>query len=130
MLAGAKGVDRHGLPAVKPCVDYANGAIATGIELIRSTQGEKGRRIANVEAWQRARNSQAPSRKTSHSHMADTVQVVEPELHDGHGLGYLQQTARDRKNVFEALMEAVKTHSLGQISHALYDVGGEYRRNM
>lgn len=29
-----------------------------------------------------------------------------------------------------ALMEAVKTHSLGQISHALYDVGGEYRRNM
>lgn len=29
-----------------------------------------------------------------------------------------------------ALMEAVKAHSLGQISHALYDVGGEYRRNI
>ena len=29
-----------------------------------------------------------------------------------------------------ALVEAVKTHSLGQISHTLYDVGGEYRRNM
>jgi methylmalonyl-CoA mutase len=42
----------------------------------------------------------------------------------------LQATARDRKNVFAALMEAVKTHSLGQISHALYEVGGEYRRNM
>jgi methylmalonyl-CoA mutase len=42
----------------------------------------------------------------------------------------LQSTARDRKNIFAALMEAVKTHSLGQISHALYDVGGEYRRNM
>jgi methylmalonyl-CoA mutase len=28
------------------------------------------------------------------------------------------------------LMEAVKTHSLGQISHAPYEVGGEYRRNM
>jgi methylmalonyl-CoA mutase len=27
-------------------------------------------------------------------------------------------------------MEAVKSHSLGQISHALYEVGGEYRRNM
>jgi methylmalonyl-CoA mutase len=27
-------------------------------------------------------------------------------------------------------MEAVKTHSLGQISHSLYEVGGEYRRNM
>lgn len=48
-------------------------------------------------------------------------------VHDGHGLGYLQNTARERRNVFEALMEAVKTHSLGQISHALYDVGGEYR---
>ena len=62
--------------------------------------------------------------------MADADEVVEPEAHDGHGLGYLQQTARDRRNVFAALMEAVKTHSLGQISHALYDVGGEYRRNM
>ena len=35
-----------------------------------------------------------------------------------------------RKSITAALMEAVKTHSLGQISHALYDVGGEYRRNM
>ena len=41
-----------------------------------------------------------------------------------------QATARERQNIFAALMEAVKTHSLGQISHALYDVGGEYRRNM
>ncbi|HJU25094.1 MAG TPA: hypothetical protein VJ722_00320 [Rhodanobacteraceae bacterium] len=40
------------------------------------------------------------------------------------------RSARDRKNVFAALMGAVKTQSLGQISHALYDVGGEYRRNM
>jgi hypothetical protein len=40
------------------------------------------------------------------------------------------QLGRDRKNIFAALMEAVKTHSLGQISHALYEVGGEYRRNM
>lgn len=42
----------------------------------------------------------------------------------------LQATARERRNVFESLMEAVKTHSLGQLSHALYGVGGEYRRNM
>ena len=48
----------------------------------------------------------------------------------GQGLSYLQHTARDRQNIFAALMEAVKTHSLGQISHALYEVGGEYRRNM
>ena len=48
----------------------------------------------------------------------------------GEGLLSLQATARERRNVFESLMEAVKTHSLGQISHALYEVGGEYRRNM
>jgi len=54
---------------------------------------------------------------------------VEPRA-EPDALIYLQQTARDRRNVFAALMEAVKTHSLGQISHALYDVGGEYRRNM
>ena len=47
-----------------------------------------------------------------------------------HRLKSLQVTARERRNVFASLMEAVKTHSLGQISHALYDVGGEYRRNM
>jgi isobutyryl-CoA mutase len=45
-------------------------------------------------------------------------------------LTQLQQTARDRKNIFESLMEAVKYNSLGQISHALYEVGGEYRRNI
>jgi len=45
-------------------------------------------------------------------------------------LPHLQSTARARANIFGALVEAVKYNSLGQISHALYDVGGEYRRNM
>ena len=62
--------------------------------------------------------------------MPGFVDEEAPLVRDGHGLRYLQDTARNRQNVFEALMEAVKTHSLGQISHALYDVGGEYRRNM
>jgi methylmalonyl-CoA mutase len=83
------------------------GEIATEIELIRSTEGEKGQQIENVLAFGKARNSLAPE-----------------------SLKTLQNTARDRKNVFEQLMEAVKYNSLGQISHALYDVGGEYRRNM
>ncbi len=83
------------------------GDIVTEIELIRSTEGEKGQQIANVGGYQQSRNGYA----------AD-------------GLASLQKTARDRQNVFASLMEAVKTHSLGQISHALYDVGGEYRRNM
>ena len=71
------------------------------IELIRSTEEEKGQQIANVAAFQENRNSLAPE-----------------------SLKNLQQAARDRKNVFAQLMEAVKFNSEGQISHALYDVGG------
>ncbi len=83
------------------------GEVATEIELIRSTEGEKGQQIDNVLGYQGNRNGFASE-----------------------GLKSLQATARERRNVFESLMGAVKTHSLGQISHALYDVGGEYRRNM
>jgi methylmalonyl-CoA mutase len=53
-----------------------------------------------------------------------------PHLQAATSLSVLQASARDRKNVFAALMEAVKTHSLEKISHALYEVGGEYRCNM
>ena len=45
-------------------------------------------------------------------------------------LARLQQTAAAGGNVFATLMETVKICSLGQISHALYAVGGQYRRNM
>ncbi|MBT9166176.1 MAG: Fused isobutyryl-CoA mutase [Chloroflexi bacterium] len=83
------------------------GEITTTIELIRSTEDEKSQQISNMRAYQAARNGDA----------AD-------------GLKPLQHTARKRENLFAALVEAVKTHSLGQISHALYEVGGEYRRNM
>ncbi len=83
------------------------GDIVTEIELIRSTPAEKGQQIANVAGYRGNRNGFA-----------------------GAGLRGLQATARERRNVFASLMEAVKTHSLGQISHALYEVGGEYRRNM
>src|SRR5690606_23096165 len=42
----------------------------------------------------------------------------------------LQRIAMKNENTFEGLMEAVKYCSLGQITHALYEVGGQYRRNM
>ncbi len=87
------------------------GEIATTVELIRSTEGEKAQQIENVRRYQASRNGLGHGTR-------------------GEGIAFLQQTARDRKNVFAALMEAVKTHSLGQISHSLYEVGGEYRRNM
>lgn len=45
-------------------------------------------------------------------------------------LNTLQSVAVRNGNLFEALMEAVKVCSLGQISNALYQVGGQYRRNM
>ncbi|TVQ35793.1 MAG: methylmalonyl-CoA mutase, partial [Wenzhouxiangella sp.] len=77
------------------------------IELMRSTEAEKQQQVANVRAFQ-ARNADRSAAALEH----------------------LQATARARGNTFEALMEAVKTCSLGQISHALYGVGGEYRRNM
>ena len=42
----------------------------------------------------------------------------------------LQHKAINNKNTFEALMEACKVCSLGQITSALFEVGGQYRRNM
>ena len=45
-------------------------------------------------------------------------------------LAALQRVAEQRGNLFAELMSAVKVASLGQISGALYEVGGIYRRNM
>jgi methylmalonyl-CoA mutase len=42
----------------------------------------------------------------------------------------LQNAALTGANLFAELMNTVRTCSLGQISQALYDVGGQYRRNM
>jgi methylmalonyl-CoA mutase len=42
----------------------------------------------------------------------------------------LQQTVIDNGNVFEVLMDAVRVCSLGQITNALFEVGGQYRRSM
>jgi methylmalonyl-CoA mutase len=80
----------------------------------------------NVARYQQLRNHVAPPASAP---LVGAASAASPSSNN-RGLAYLQKTARDRQNVFAALMEAVKTHSLGQISHALYDVGGEYRRNM
>ncbi len=92
------------------------GEITTTIELIRSTEEEKNQQIGNVRVYQEARNALS---------VVDGDEVGSPGA-----LKALQVTARERRNLFAGLMEAVKYHSLGQISHALYEVGGEYRRNM
>jgi methylmalonyl-CoA mutase len=43
---------------------------------------------------------------------------------------HLQQAVIESRNVFEALLDAVRVCSLGQITHALFEVGGQYRRTM
>lgn len=76
-------------------------------EVIRSTEEEKEQQITSLHQLHEAN---ADSRKGA--------------------LEHLQQRAIQGGNLFEALMEAVKDCSLGQITHALYEVGGQYRRNM
>ena len=76
-------------------------------ELIRSTDEEKRQQIESLAAFHRRHADRSPA-------------CVER----------LQEVARRRGNVFEELMETVKHCSLGQISDALYRVGGEYRRSM
>ncbi len=77
------------------------------LELIRSSDAEKQRQIDHVRGFQG-------------THADDSAAAI----------ARLQATARERGNVFGELMETVKSNSLGQISSALYEVGGEYRRNM
>jgi methylmalonyl-CoA mutase len=108
------------------------GEVITEIELIRSTDEEKNQQIANVHNFQQLRNLSPGHHNLSAGHRS--APSCHPEQSEGSatvaGLAYLQTTARARQNIFASLIEAVKTHSLGQISHALYEVGGEYRRNM
>ncbi len=78
-----------------------------GAALIRSSEEEKQDQVAAVRAFQARNIARAPA-----------------------ALERLKQVACGGANVFAELMETVKTCSLGQISHALYEVGGRYRRNM
>jgi isobutyryl-CoA mutase len=77
------------------------------IELIRSTEDEKLQQINTLKAFQRSNESESKA-----------------------AIEKLKKTARDNGNLFEELMDTVKVSSLGQISRALYEVGGQYRRNM
>ena len=77
------------------------------LELIRSTEDEKKQQIDGLNRFKK-RN----------------------EPYSTKALKKLSETARNNSNLFEELMETVKVCSLGQISEALYLVGGQYRRNM
>jgi methylmalonyl-CoA mutase len=77
------------------------------IELIRSTEEEKQSQLARL---------------------ADFHQRHETEC--GPMLERLKRAVIEDQNVFEVLMDAVRVCSLGQITHALFEVGGQYRRSM
>ena len=76
-------------------------------EVIRSTREEKELQIENLQAFHQ-RN----------------------EKYSANMLAKLKEVAVTGGNLFAALMETVKYCSLGQITHALFEVGGQYRRNM
>lgn len=76
-------------------------------EVIRATEEEKQYQIKTLKAFQE-RNADQTSE----------------------ALKKLQKVAISGGNIFDELMEAGKICSLGQISNALYEVGGQYRRNM
>ncbi|HTM98686.1 MAG TPA: methylmalonyl-CoA mutase family protein [Pedobacter sp.] len=76
-------------------------------EVIRATEEEKQFQINALKAFQDRNSSETAS-----------------------ALKGLQKSAIAGENIFEKLMEVCKICSLGQISNALYEVGGQYRRNM
>lgn len=78
-----------------------------GMELARATKEEKETQIRNLKAFQQGHGD-----KTEEA------------------LKRLKQSAVEGGNIFEELMETVRVASLGQITRALYEVGGQYRRNM
>ena len=85
----------------------AGSPTVTPDEVIRSTREEREYAIAQRKAFQ------------AH-HAAEAKQ----------GLAELRRAALEHRNLFEALMEVSKVGTVGQISGALYEVGGQYRRNM
>ncbi len=76
-------------------------------EVIRATEEEKKYQIATLK-------------NLHHAKKEDTKSVLEE----------IQKAAINNENLFEVLMEATKVCSLGQITSAMFEVGGQYRRNM
>lgn len=77
------------------------------VELARSSEEEKRSQLDRLSQFQARHQDQATAK-----------------------LAELKQAAVNDENLFELLMETVRYCSLGQISNALFEVGGEYRRSM
>ena len=81
--------------------------LAETVELARATEKEKESQLRRLEEFKKRHANKAPA-----------------------ALGKLQKVALSGENIFAELMETVKVCSLGQITQALFEVGGQYRRNM
>ena len=82
-------------------------AVHDTLELARSTDEEKQNQLKRLESFHALHANESPAM-----------------------LKRLQQAVIENKNVFEVLMDAVRVCSLGQITNTLFEVGGQYRRNM
>jgi len=81
--------------------------VPQSLELARSTDEEKQSQLTRLAEFHQRHEKEAPAM-----------------------LKRLQQAVIDNENVFAVLMDAVRVCSLGQITNALFEVGGQYRRNM
>ena len=82
-------------------------AVHDKLELARSTDEEKQSQLNRLEEFHTRHANEAPTQ-----------------------LKRLQQAVIENQNVFDVLMDAVRVCSLGQITNALFEVGGQYRCNM
>ena len=87
--------------------DGSHGSGHAGLELARATEEEKQSQLARLRAFQERHQGEAPA-----------------------ALAALQEAAVSGGNLFEALLSAVRVCSLGQITQALFDVGGQFRRTV
>jgi methylmalonyl-CoA mutase len=85
----------------------ANESATPPAPLFRASDAEQRAQVAAVQAFQQRHATEAPA-----------------------ALARLQEIAAAGGNVFAELLETVQVCSLGQITRALYDVGGQYRRHM
>jgi isobutyryl-CoA mutase len=93
-----------------------------GVNMFRNPHGDPPHdKLALQRSTAEEKQSQLARLADFHARHADAAPAA---------LARLQQVVIGNGNVFAELMEAVKVCSLGQITHALFDVGGQYRRSM
>ena len=87
--------------------DRSDSELSESVELARATEAEKRSQLKRLADFKKHHEKEAP-----------------------HALKRLQEVALKGENIFAELMNTVRSCTLGEITQALFDVGGKYRRNM